>query len=723
MSDPSRMELLEQEIATLHIALEQKGMNTKMTKDVFGRTFAVPVDDEHKATLLFPVMFNNTFPYIIPNTAQPHMRAFWAATFGFFSTFFSVFAPAALMPTLKKDKSDGGLDLTPQDIADSGALAVSFTIIMRILAGPLCDKFGARWTFFGLLWIGIPGIVLLAFAEGAAELKAARAIIGLSLASFVTCQVWCSQMFAKSIVGTANATAGGWGNLGGGVTQLVMPLIYEGILKSQDQDVDKSWRLCMIVPAALHVISSLCVLSGQDLPDGNYRELEKSGAKNKTSGCKTALIGFSNINAWILFIGYAFCFGVELTMNNKGVLYFYKYYGVPQRMAGIYGSIFGLMNIFARSWGGILSDAMNAKYGIRGRIWAMWVIQALEGLMCIILGLISISKPSPTRMYKDQVALGPWTGGFSGGLTDVSWTKAKGAGDCSVLQSFLDEGRPDSFDWGDLAPYTCAPPNDGDGMWGQFNSTLAPSGYPYTYGLGGPDGHPYTYTITAQKGAWVPPCGFDSIKTNYGNTKDGDEIGGDYFDDITGMNVTGMGGVWLNYGTAQVAKVVLPTVEPFIMVGDYGYRPDGDECVANTDGLLGTALTVMVFFSIFVQMSEGLHFGIVPYVSRPALGVVSGMVGAGGNLGAVIGTRGIIAPDVDVDAGFITLGAVIMATSVLFFAIYFPEHGGMLFKKGALGSYDPQLYKPDDADRGADQMDYSAAAAAQKTNRAEEAEM
>ena len=89
----------------------------------------------------------------------------------------------------------------------------------------------------------------------------------------------------------------------------------------------------------------------------------------------------------------------------------------------------------------------------------------------------------------------------------------------------------------------------------------------------------------------------------------------------------------------------------------------------------------------------------------------------------LIGTRGIIAPDVDVDAGFIILGAVIMATSVLFFGIYFPEHGGMLFKKGALGSYDPQLYKPDDADRGSDQMDYSAAAPAQKTNRAVEADM
>jgi nitrate/nitrite transporter NarK len=36
------------------------------------------------------------------------------------------------------------------------------------------------------------------------------------------------------------------------------------------------------------------------------------------------------------------------------------------------------------------------------------------------------------------------------------------------------------------------------------------------------------------------------------------------------------------------------------------------------------------------QMAEGLCFGIVPSVSRPALGVVSGMVGAGGNAGSLI---------------------------------------------------------------------------------------
>merc|ERR1711920_1191966 len=91
-----------------------------------------------------------------------------------------------------------------------------------------------------------------------------RFLIGLGLATFVTCQVWCSQLFNRKVVGAANATAGGWGNLGGGITNLVMPFVMLGFLNATDENEDLSWRLCYIVPCALHCVAGIFVLSGRD---------------------------------------------------------------------------------------------------------------------------------------------------------------------------------------------------------------------------------------------------------------------------------------------------------------------------------------------------------------------------------------------------------------------------------------------------------------------------
>ena len=120
-----------------------------------------------------------------------------------------------------------------------------------------------------LLWVTTPAIFGIMFVQNAAGWIACRCIIGLSLATFVCSQVWCSQMYAKSVVGIANATSAGWGNLGGGVTNLLMPYIFLGfygaVSGTSAEKEDLSWRLCYLVPLAMHISGGFFALTARDL--------------------------------------------------------------------------------------------------------------------------------------------------------------------------------------------------------------------------------------------------------------------------------------------------------------------------------------------------------------------------------------------------------------------------------------------------------------------------
>merc|ERR1719197_706520 len=147
----------------------------------------------------------------------------------------------------------------------------------------------------------------------------------------------------------------------------------------------------MIVPMVMHLGSAYFISTGRDLPDGSYKQLEAAGAKQKQKGAANVVaLGFSNTNALIMLVTYGLCFGVELCMNNKLVPYFTRYHGMVPTVAGPLGACFSLMNLFARSWGGILSDWANKKTGIKGRILSMWIIQTIEGVFCILMGLVTV---------------------------------------------------------------------------------------------------------------------------------------------------------------------------------------------------------------------------------------------------------------------------------------------------------------------------------------------
>merc|ERR1712083_6853 len=89
------------------------------------------------------------------------------------------------------------------------------------------------------------------------------------------------------------------------------------------------------------------------------------------------------------------------------------------------------------------------------------------------------------------------------------------------------------------------------------------------------------------------------------------------------------------------------------------------------------ALIVVVMFSLCVQMAEGTSYGIVPFMIPKQLAVVSALVGAGGNLGAVIAGKCFYAPIEDELLPFKIHAGYVLFWTLLSPFYYWPHLGGM----------------------------------------------
>jgi MFS transporter, NNP family, nitrate/nitrite transporter len=310
----------------------------------------------------------------------PPMRAFHMSWIAFFTSFVAWFAAAPLMPLIRDD-----LGLTKAQVGNTVIASVAITFFARLAVGRLLDRFGPRRVYAALLVLGAIPVACLGLAQSYESFLLLRMAVGAIGASFVVTQFHTSQMFAKSVVGTANAAAAGWGNLGGGATQILMPLLVSA-LASLGVEAWLGWRLAMLVPAAAMLALGLVYARAtQDTPAGNFED----GAHGSTASAGAFGAAARDSRVWALFVAYGACFGLEITLDNVAALYFFDRFGLSLTAAGAVAACFGGMNLFARALGGWLSDRIGARRGLEGRATLLGLLLLCEGFALVVFSQAS----------------------------------------------------------------------------------------------------------------------------------------------------------------------------------------------------------------------------------------------------------------------------------------------------------------------------------------------
>jgi NNP family nitrate/nitrite transporter-like MFS transporter len=354
------------------------------------------------------------------NFSSIPMRAFHLSWMAFFVCFFAWFAVAPLMPIIRND-----LSLTKDQIANINIAAVMVTILVRLIVGPLCDKFGARLTYTWLLVLGSLPVMGIAFTHSYEGFLFFRLCIGAIGASFVITQLHTSTMFAPNVVGTANATGAGWGNAGGGATQALMPLIVAAIV-SFGVEQAMGWRIAMFVPGMMMLgMAVFYFRCAKDTPRGNLKDLPPHDDAKGLSGWQSFMLAARDYRVWMLFVTYGACFGVELTIHNMASIYFVDKFALDVKTAGLYVGCFGLLALFARALGGLVSDKLAHSKGLDGRTRWLFVLILAEGL-----GLMMFAHADSAHLaFITMIVFGLFTHmacGATYSLTPFINSKAKG---------------------------------------------------------------------------------------------------------------------------------------------------------------------------------------------------------------------------------------------------------------------------------------------------------
>ncbi|WP_422923841.1 MFS transporter [Singulisphaera sp. PoT] len=325
----------------------------------------------------------------------PSMRAFHMAWASFFLCFFAWFGIAPLMKVVRDE-----MGLSKEQLGWCMIGSVASTIVARVVMGRVCDRIGPRRAFSMLLILGSLPVMGIGLAHDFATFLLFRIMIGMIGAAFVVTQYHTSMMFASNCIGTANATTAGWGNMGGGITQMAMPALYALLAGTLGFGSYWGWRLAMAC------VGLVCLLAGvayffltQDTPEGNFADLEDAGRKRERKRSGGIFEAARDRRVWVLFVLYGACFGVELTIDNVAALYYSDHFGLSLTGAGLAAGSFGLMHLFARTLGGFASDRFGMRWGLSGRITLLFMTLMAEGVGLILFSrMTSVAAAIPAML-------------------------------------------------------------------------------------------------------------------------------------------------------------------------------------------------------------------------------------------------------------------------------------------------------------------------------------
>jgi MFS transporter, NNP family, nitrate/nitrite transporter len=91
----------------------------------------------------------------------------------------------------------------------------------------------------------------------------------------------------------------------------------------------------------------------------------------------------------------------------------------------------------------------------------------------------------------------------------------------------------------------------------------------------------------------------------------------------------------------------------------------------------------MLGFALFLKMSNGATYAVVPFINKKAMGAVSGIVGAGGNVGAVLAGFLFKSETLSYRESLFIIGIAVVVVSVIALILGMPRKINAEFLQGA----------------------------------------